>query len=163
MKRKKEQVWEEEEGLEKARKYCAWQERCRSEVWTKLSQLGCPRADIERLLTQLEYESFLDEGRFARAYTRGHFSQKGWGKVKIREALRGKRIHEDAIADALELIEPDAYLAELGAIAHKKLTGDITDWETQQKLRAYLEGKGYEWDLIDVTIKEMVQASRSDQ
>ena len=84
--------WDEEDALEKLRKYCAWQERCRSEAWTKLLQLGCPRAEVQRLLGVLEYEGFLDEARFARAYARGKFSQKGWGRVKIRAALRGKGV-----------------------------------------------------------------------
>ncbi len=148
--------WEEDDGLEKLRKYCAWQERCRSEAWTKLSLLGCPRADMGRLLEQLEYEGFLDEGRYARSYARGHFSQKGWGRVKIREALRGKRVQEDMITEALELIDEVAYGERLAEIARKKLAdGDVTDWETQQKLRAYLEGKGYEWDVIDAAIKDL--------
>lgn len=155
--------WEEEEGLEKLRKYCGWQERCRSEAWSKLSLLGCPRADIGRLLEQLEYEGFLDEGRFARSYARGHFAQKGWGKVKIKEALRGKRLPEEVIDEALELIERDAYAQRLEEIARKKLSdGDIQDWETQQKLRNYLEGKGYEWDLIDIAIKDLQQAQREN-
>ncbi len=150
--------WEEDEGLEKLRKYCAWQERCRSEVWTKLSLLGCPRSEIDKLLEKLEYEGFLDEGRFARSYARGHFSQKGWGRVKIKEALRGKRVAEDCIAEALDLIDEEAYLQRLEEIARKKLgDGELSDWETQQKLRVFLEGKGYEWNVVDSVIKEMLQ------
>lgn len=151
--------WEEEDALEKLRKYCAWQERCRSEAWTKLLQLGCPRADVQRLLEVLEQEGFLDEGRFARSYARGKFNQKGWGRIKIREALRGKRVAEDCIDEALELIDREAYEQKLLDIAGKKLgTADVSDWETQQKLRAYLEGKGYEWDAIDKAIKSLGQA-----
>lgn len=150
--------WEEEEGLEKLRKYCAWQERCRSEAWTKLSLLGCPRNDIAKHLEQLEYEGFLDEGRFARSYARGHFSQKGWGKIKIRQALRGKRLPEHLITEALDLIDEVAYAQKLEEILRKKLgDSDLSDWETQQKLRAYLEGKGYEWQAIDDAIKDSEQ------
>lgn len=148
--------WEEEEGLEKLRKYCAWQERCQSEAWQKLSQLGCPRSEIQRLLGILEHEGFLDEARYARAYARGKFNQKGWGRMKIREGLRSKRVDESSIEEALELIDPEAYEEKLREIATKRLgTADLTDWETQQKLRAYLEGKGYEWDAIDQAIKSM--------
>jgi regulatory protein len=148
--------WDEEDSLEKLRKYCAWQERCRSEAWQKLSLLGCPRADVQRLLGILEHEGFLDEGRYARAYARGKFNQKGWGRIKIKEGLRSKRVDEDSIADALELIEPEAYRERLMEIAQKRLaSGDLNDWETQQKLRAYLEGKGYEWDAIDAVLKDM--------
>jgi regulatory protein len=148
--------WDEEDALDKVRKYCAWQERCRSEAWTKLLQLGSPRGDIQRLLGVLEHEGFLDEGRFARAYARGKFNQKGWGRLKIKEALRGKRVADDLIDDALELIEKDAYAEKILEIARKRLgAADLHDWEVQQKLRAYLEGKGYEWDVIDIAIKSL--------
>jgi regulatory protein len=152
----KAQLWDEEEGLEKARKYCAWQERCCSEVWTKLLQIGCPRGDVQRLLGVLEEEGFLNEGRYARAYARGKFNLKGWGRIKIREALRGKHIPEVEISEALELIEEPAYLERLREVAVKKLgNGNLEDWETSQKLRAFLEGKGYEWDAIDRVLKNM--------
>lgn len=148
--------WEEAEALDKLRKYCAWQERCRSEAWTKLLQLGSPRGDVQRLLGVLENEGFLDDGRFARAYARGKFSQNGWGRIKIREALRGKRVSEDQIEDALELIENTDYQERLVGIIRKRLGGKpIEDWESEQKLRAYLEGKGYEWAEIDKAIKNL--------
>jgi regulatory protein len=151
---RKAQLWDEEDGLEKARKYCAWQERCRSEVWTKLLQIGCPRGDVQRLLGVLETEGFLDEGRYARSYARGKFNLKGWGRIKIREALRGKHIPEEEIRDALELIEEPTYGERLAEIARKKLgSGSLEDWETGQKLRAFLEGKGYEWEAIEKVLK----------
>jgi regulatory protein len=153
---KKAKAWEEEEGLEKLRKYCAWQERCRSEAWTKLSLLGCPRADMERLLDQLVYESFLDEGRFARSYARGKFSQKSWGKVKIRAALQGKRVADSLITEALDLIDEVAYAQTAAALVEKRIGGDdIRDWEVLQKLRAYMESKGYEWNAIEMAIEDV--------
>ncbi|HEX2898438.1 MAG TPA: regulatory protein RecX [Bacteroidia bacterium] len=148
--------WDEEDALEKLRKYCAWQERCRSEAWTKLLQLGSPRGDLLRLLAVLEQEGFLDEARFARSYARGKFNQKGWGRIKIREGLRSKRVAEDLIDEALELIEAEAYGERLLEIARKRLgAADLGEWETQQKLRGYLEGKGYEWDAIDQALKAL--------
>lgn len=153
---KSNQPWDAEEGLEKLRKYCAWQERCRSEAWSKLLLIGCPRGEVQGLLDQLEKEGFLDEARFARSYARGKFNQKGWGRVKIWEALRGKHVPEDCIAEALELIEEDDYLQRVKAVAEKKLgAGDLSDWETAQKLRAFLKGKGYEYDVIDRVLKSL--------
>lgn len=152
--------WDEEEALEKLRKYCAWQERCRSEAWQKFTQLGCPRNDVQRLLGILEHEGFLDEARYARAYARGKFNQKGWGRMKIREGLRSKRVDESLIEDALELIEPAAYLERLVEITRKRIgEADMNDWEAQQKLRAYLEGKGYEWEAIAMALKRINEST----
>jgi regulatory protein len=148
--------WEEDEGMEKLRKYCAYQERCRSEAWTKLYQLGCPSERMDHLLAQLEYESFLDEGRYANSFVRGKFNQKGWGRVKIRAALQGKRLPSNLVAQALNLIDPVAYAQMAVQIARKKLgNGDLQDWDTQQKLAAFMEGKGYEWDAISDAIQDL--------
>jgi regulatory protein len=111
---------------------------------------------VQRLLGVLEEEGFLNEGRYARAYARGKFNLKGWGRIKIREALRGKHIPEEEIDEALELIEEPAYLDRLREVAVKKLgNGSLEDWEASQKLRAFLEGKGYEWDAIDRVLKAL--------
>lgn len=150
--------WEEEDGLDKLRKFCAWQERCRSEAWTKLSLLGCPRADMDRLLDRLEDEGFLDEGRFARAYARGKFGLKGWGRIKIREALRGKRIPEALIQEALSLIDEGAYRERAASLLRKKAGAtDRDDWEAVQKLRQHLERKGYEAGVIDQAVADWGQ------
>ncbi|MFM2376560.1 MAG: hypothetical protein RLZZ165_1657 [Bacteroidota bacterium] len=141
---------DEEEVLEKLRKYCAWQERCRAEAEVKLLALGSPGADVPRLLSVLESEGFLDEGRYARAYAREKFSQHGWGRIKIREALREKEVLETQIDAALELIEDDEYGERLMGMIRKRLgSHPLDDWEAEQKLRGYLAGKGYEADEID--------------
>ena len=112
---------EEQEAYQKAARYCAYQERCRSEVRTKLRQSGASPQSIEAILARLEQEHYLDEERYARAYVRGKFRINGWGRLKIRNGLRAKQISETLIARALdEEIAPEAYRDLLQRILSEK-------------------------------------------
>ena len=149
--------WERSEGIEKARKYCAYQERCRSDVWTKLYRLDCPKAEVDEIIDQMEYEGYLDEARFANAYAHGHFSIKGWGKKKIQNGLRGKRIGEDLIVKALRAIDASEYYNKLVDVASRKAARvDLTVWDQKQKFKAWLLGRGFEYELIDDAIEDIL-------
>lgn len=150
--------WDQGQAMDQVRKYCAWQERCRSEIISKLRRLGCPTGEEQPLLATLEREGFWDEARFASAYATGKFSQKAWGKARIRAALRGKQVQDTLIEQALQGIDPEAYGQRLEALARKWLRkGDPRDWETAQKLRHFLQGKGYEWEAVDHALQRLEQ------
>jgi len=42
-----------EEALQKAKQYCAYQERCHSEVKDKLYSFGLHKSDVDELLSEL--------------------------------------------------------------------------------------------------------------
>jgi SOS response regulatory protein OraA/RecX len=77
--------------LEKAKKYCSYQERSQQEVRDKLYEWGLHRNEVEQAIAQLVSENYLNEQRFAIAYAGGKFRMKGWGKIKIKLALKQKK------------------------------------------------------------------------
>ena len=112
---------EKEELYKKISKYCAYQERCRSEVRTKLRQSGASPQSIEAILARLEQEGYLDEERFARAYVRGKFRINGWGRLKIQNGLRAKLIDSSLIETAIkEEINEEEYIELLKKILSSK-------------------------------------------
>lgn len=79
-------------------RYCAFQERCQSEVQERLRSMGIvPEAQAE-LVSELISGDFLSEERFARAFARGKFRIKGWGPRKIAQGLQAKRVSSACIA-----------------------------------------------------------------
>lgn len=79
-------------------RYCAFQERCQSEVQERLRTMGIvPEAQAE-LVSELISGDFLSEERFARAFARGKFRIKGWGPRKIIQGLQAKRVSSACIA-----------------------------------------------------------------
>src|SRR4051812_46894646 len=99
-----------QQAFSKIKNYCAYQERCHSEVKEKLFSYGLAKNDVEELICKLVVENYLNEERFAIQFAGGKFRIKQWGKTKIRYELRQKQVSEYCIKKALSLIEDSAYL-----------------------------------------------------
>ena len=77
----------QKQALGKMAKFCAYQERCQSEIKYKLFGTGLSNDEIDNIICDLIEHKFLDEERFAKAFVRGKFNQKGWGRIKIQQHL----------------------------------------------------------------------------
>ena len=105
----------------KLERYCALQDRCVQEVRNKMRQLDCPVEWEEEIKNDLIENNYLDENRFAKAFVRGHFRLKGWGKLKINSALLQKGISIENINSAINTeIGEEEYFDKLIQIAQKK-------------------------------------------
>ena len=83
-----------EDALAKLQRYCAYQDRCHQEVRTKLIDLGVFGDTLEEIITDLIKDNFLNEERFARSYARGKFRMRKWGRIKIRQELKLRKISD---------------------------------------------------------------------
>ncbi|MCJ8211197.1 RecX family transcriptional regulator [Mucilaginibacter sp. RS28] len=137
-------------GLAKAEHYCAYQERSQQEVRDKLYEWGLYPQDIEQIISQLIATNFLNEERFAKAYAQGKLNQKGWGKIKIKQGLKLKRVSDPLIKKALLSLDLDDYLAVLKKILEKKrrLVTEKDAFKRHYKLKQYALSRGFEMDLI---------------
>ncbi len=134
----------------KMESFCAYQERAQQEVREKLYTWGLQSEDVENIIAELITENFLNEERFAKAFVRGKFRIKKWGKVKIIQHLKAKRISSPLIKIALREIDLDEYEENLDTLIQKKIgspAGSLNLAE-KAKLMRYLQSKGYENDLI---------------
>ncbi|MCW3121240.1 MAG: regulatory protein RecX [Flavipsychrobacter sp.] len=139
--------------------YCKYQERCHSEVRNKLYELGCTTPDVEQHLTELIEINALNEERFAKAYAGGKFRMKQWGKEKIKQQLKLKKISDYCIKKALNEIDGKDYENTLKKLATKKaqeIKGDRSILSRKSKLYRYLVQKGYERDLAMDQVKELI-------
>lgn len=152
---KKQKITDEKVALQKAEHYCAYQERAQQEVRDKLYEWGLWPTAIEKIITQLIIDGYLNEERFARAYALGKFRQKGWGKIKIKQGLKLKRIPDGLIKKSLSAIDPDAYLMMLTQILEKKgaVLKEKNDFKRRYKLQQYALSRGYENDMIADVLK----------
>jgi regulatory protein len=140
-----------EQALQKARHYCAYQERCHREVKEKLYSFGLWKKDVEQALSTLIEENYLNEERFAIQFAGGHFRMKQWGRVKIRYELKQKQVGEYCIKKALAAIEEDDYLRTLDKLTTEKwesLKTEANGYVRRGKLQEHLMRKGYEPALI---------------
>jgi regulatory protein len=143
-------------ALAKAEHFCAYQERSQQEVRDKLYEWGLWPDAVEQTISKLIEGNFLNEDRFAKAYTKGKFSQKAWGKIKIKQGLKFKRVPDVLIKKALLTIDTDDYLAALTRILEKKalVISEKNAMKRRYKLQQYAMGRGYEADLIADVLKD---------
>ena len=147
---KPKKITDEKVALAKAEHYCAYQERSQQEVRDKLYEWGLWTDAVENIISQLISGNFLNEERFAKAYTKGKFNQKGWGKIKIKQGLKLKKVPDVLVKKALQTIDPDDYLQVLDKVIRKK-AATITEkdpYKRRYKLQQYALSRGYEADLI---------------
>ena len=143
-------------ALAKAEHYCAYQERSQQEVRNKLYEWGLWTNDVEELIAELIQTNFLNEERFALAYVSGKFKIKKWGKIKIKQGLKLKKVPEKMIMNALKTINYDEYLATIKETAEKKrpTISEKDPYKRRYKLVSFLLSKGFENDLISEVLKD---------
>ncbi|HEY0243930.1 MAG TPA: regulatory protein RecX [Mucilaginibacter sp.] len=152
---KVKKITDEKVALTKAEHYCAYQDRSQQEVRNKLYEWGLWPAAVENIISQLIGGNFLNEERFAKAYTKGKFNQKSWGKVKIKQGLKLKQVPDVLIKKSLAIIDPDDYFQTLERTLHKKaaIITEKDPYKRRYKLQQYALSRGFETDLITEVLK----------
>lgn len=147
-----------EKALQKIKHYCAYQERNHRETKEKLYSFGLYKNEVERLLSQLVEENYLNEERFAIAFAGGRFRIKQWGRVKIKYELKQKNVSEYCIKIALKAIEEKDYQKNLHQLAEAKLKilkSEKNSFIKKRKLQQYLLQKGFEPSLISSIVNSI--------
>jgi regulatory protein len=136
--------------LSKARSYCAFQERCISEVAGKLREWKVGQKRAEEIMEQLIREDYLNEERFARSFAGGKFRINHWGKTKIIYELEKRQVPDLIIQIGLEEIDDEEYTETLKEILQRKNRElrEPDPFKRKQKLIAFAVQKGYHYGLI---------------
>ena len=137
-------------ALIKMQSWCAYQERCQHDARTKLYELGVGTEDLENIIVKLIEENFINEERFAIQFATGKFNSKKWGRIKIKQELKQKRVSDYCLKKALHQIDEEDYIKTLTnvLITKKKLVSEKNPTKLKYKLANYALSKGYENDLI---------------
>lgn len=153
---KKQKITDPKIALAKAEHYCAYQDRAQQEARDKLYEWGLWPEAVENIISELISAGFLNEERFAKAYAIGKFRQKAWGKIKIKQGLKLKKVPDVLIKKALLQINGDDYFATLTHILQKKaaLLTEKQSYKRRYKLQQYAISRGFESDLILEVLKD---------
>ena len=147
-------VYTYEEAARMIADFCAYQERCHSEVRKRLFEYGMNRSEVDELLVELITGNFVNEERYARAFARGKFLHKRWGRNKIRRELKGKGVSEANIEIGLQEIKAELYHQTLQDLFERKASSlkEKNSFIRGRKIADHLIRKGYEshlvWDLV---------------
>ncbi len=129
----------------KMQKYCAYQDRCHSEVRNKLLQLKVYGDDLENIMSDLIQQDYLNEERFACSYVRGKYRMKKWGRDKILMELKKRRISAYCIKKGMAEIDEEEYLQNLESlfVKYKAQYDGQPEFVKKQKVYGALRRKGY--------------------
>ena len=136
--------------------YCVYQDRSHYEVEQKLKELRTLNEDERgEIFIWLIQNNFLNEERFSKSYARGKFYQKKWGKIKIKQGLKQKRIPTNLIDKGIEEINEEDYKSTLMELTEKKwnIIRESEVYLKKKKIYSYLLQKGYEYNLINEILK----------
>jgi regulatory protein len=138
------------EALEKMRNWCAYQERSQQDARMKLRSFKLNAEQIENVIAHLISENYLNEERFAMAFTGGKFRIKHWGRIKIKMELKKHGVSEKCIKTAINSIDPEAYLRAMKGHLNKKIA--LTKGNDRRKkfysALKFAVSKGFESDLL---------------
>lgn len=143
--------------IKKLEQYCAYQERCISEIIAKLKYWKVNESRFDALISKLKEENFLNEERFAKAYARGEFRLNKWGKKKIFFELNHKNIPDIIIQAGLEDIDQEEYCQVLKDLIIKKNVElkNKKSLNIRGKVINFAQSKGFEMDVILGIVKEL--------
>lgn len=110
-----------DEARKRLESYCAYQERCHKEVKTKLKDMRMIPEAIDTIVVHLIQHNFLNEERFAKAYVRGKFRIKKWGRIRLVRELKFREISKYSVDSALKEIDLDDYYETLDELMQKRI------------------------------------------
>ena len=141
----------------KLQHYCSYQDRCHKEVIEKLKTYKIKSSDLNQIVSNLINENFLNESRFSKSFVRGKFNIKNWGKVRIHNELKKRKISAYNISLGMKEINEIEYHKKLDYIFNKKLSSldGINNISKKKKIISYLTYRGWERNLIYDKINEI--------
>lgn len=142
---------------EKIVRYCNYQERCKKEIIEKLKSWHLEEDVVNSLLVYLIEQDYINEQRFANAFTIGKLRQLGWGKIKIKHALRQKNISDKCINKSIKTIDETEYLqiAEKEMKKKLKFLKQNDTFTLKFRLISYMQNKGFEFETVEKLYNEI--------
>ena len=146
-----------EDILQKMEYYCSYQERCHIEVSEKLRSFVLNQDEKDRIIVHLIESNFLNEERFASIFSISKFHQKKWGKIRIKNELKARKISDYLVTKALKEIPAEEYEMTFETLAEKhwETITEKNDLKKRKKFCDYLLRKGWESERVYEKVKEL--------
>jgi regulatory protein len=150
-------VFSIKEAKLKIEHFCAYQERCHEEVTSKLWNMKMTSEEINEIIVHLIEQNFLNESRFACSFARGKHRIKHWGKIRITNELKARKIGQTLINIALKEISPEEYLETFHNLADRNWESirETNTLKKRKKFCDYMLRRGFESNLVYDKVREL--------
>lgn len=138
-----------EQALTALMRLCARSEKSSGDALRLMRVWEVAECERQGVLQKLIDQRFIDDRRYAKAYTREKSSLAGWGERKIALQLRQKGVARDIIVEVLASINGDEQSQRLIDKLSRKMrsTKAASEYELRGKLLRYALSLGYDYDM----------------
>lgn len=149
-----------QQALQSLMRLAARSEKSTGDALRLMRTWGVPEAEQRGVLDKLIADRYIDNRRYAEAYTREKSQLAGWGERKIAMQLRLKGVERETISAVLAELMVDDSMAER---LHEKLTKKLrtvkaaNDYELRGKLLRYALGLGYDYDMAAEAVERVAK------
>ncbi len=139
-----------EQALTSLMRECAKGERSTGDAMRLMARWEVPLSDREGVVERLKELRFIDNERFARAYTSDKLNFSGWGKQRIKLELGRKGVESHIIGEVLAELDSDDMQQRLNQlIAKRSRTTKHKDiYDLKGKLLRYGASLGYDYSMV---------------
>lgn len=140
----------EQQALSRLAALCSRGEHCSGEMRDRLRRWGVDGETADRIVDYLVAHRYVDDERFTRAFVHDKMEYNGWGQLKIRQALRVKRVDDSIIDRVLDETGSAGYEDKLRPLLEQKrhTIKAATERELTMKLIRFAMSRGYTYDQI---------------
>lgn len=155
-----------QEAQAKLEALCVRAEHSTGELYDRLRRWGVGGTDAQKIMTALKAHRFVDDHRFARAYTTDKVKFARWGKRKIYQGLMMKKVPTEIIKEALAEIDNELYTAALEKLLRAKMASDMQlseTYEGRSRLFRFAASRGYEPQLCATILRSIIEETKDEQ
>lgn len=147
-----------EQALAALMRLCARSEKSSGDALRLMRTWEVAEGARQSVLQKLIDQRFIDDRRYAEAYTREKSSLAGWGRRKIALQLRQKGVSRDIVDEVLASLNTDEQSERLADKLRRKMrsTKAANQYELRGKLLRYALSLGYDYDMATSAIDGII-------
>lgn len=143
---------------------CAGAEQCSADIRQKILRQGFSPDEAEKMLEYLRANKYIDDSRYANAYSADKVRFSSWGKMKIMMGLRAKGMSDAIISRALDGISENDYMEAFKKVLIAKARSlDLAEIKDRQKLYRHLASRGFESQLIIAALRSFLKSEKDEK
>ena len=147
-----------EQALNALMRLCSKAEKSSGDALRLMRTWEVAEGARQSVLQKLIDQRFIDDRRYAEAYTREKSSLAGWGKRKIALQLKQKGVSRDIVDEVLASLNTDEQSERLADKLRRKMrsTKASNQYELRGKLLRYALSLGYDYDMATSAIDGII-------